>query len=202
MTIRRLIVVVSTVLCCWAFAAAGCDLSDGDVTTLPSVVTEVSPTAETAGLYPVLVAGRCGYMDSAGKIKIAPGSLPGVGGYGFFDGMAVVEYWENSGAVRRRGYIDTSGSAVGGLQFNYACDFSGGLAAVADDVDSWGYLDKTGTLAIPMQYEVALPFREGLGLVKDTDGWVFIDARGARVLGPCDKAFCFSEGLAYVEGQG
>jgi hypothetical protein len=53
--------------------------------------------------------------------------------------------------THRVGYIDSSGRVVIQPQFDYADDFSEGLAAVTIGTKS-GYIDKTGKIAIKSQF--------------------------------------------------
>lgn len=44
----------------------------------------------------------------------------------------------------------------------------------------WGYIDQTGKLVIPCQWDKADPFSDGFAVVKDKEGFYYIDKRGTR----------------------
>ncbi|MDQ3818216.1 MAG: WG repeat-containing protein [Acidobacteriota bacterium] len=114
---------------------------------------------------------------------------------------------------KKWGFIDVKGQTVIPLQFDYARDFSEGLAA-AGAGDKWGYIDETGRWAIEPKYESALPFSEGLAQVRVGGQWSsepvyliggktsYIDRTGKVVftlpdspLGTSYDDYTFSEGL-------
>jgi hypothetical protein len=67
--------------------------------------------------------------------------------------------------THRVGYIDPSGRVVIQPQFDYADDFSEGLAAVTIGTKS-GYIDKTGRLVIQPLFTSASAFSDGLAQVR------------------------------------
>ena len=84
------------------------------------------------------------------------------------------------------------------LQFNFASDFSEGLAPVRMR-DKSGYIDQTGNLVIPAQYNRAFPFSEGLAVVEIGDKYGYIDKTGNIAIQPqFGEVGSFSEGLAVV----
>ena len=107
--------------------------------------------------------------------------------------------WSN--ADGEYGFIDDTGKLVIPCQWNYATDFSEGLARVTDSGWNHGYIDKTGEVVIPCEWNDAGSFKEGLAPVQDSNGyWGFIDKTG-EIMIPCDwkLASNFSEGLAAVQ---
>jgi WG containing repeat len=112
------------------------------------------------------------------------------------------------------GFIDTSGAVVIQPRFDFATDFSEGLAAVGvrkNNVMKYGYIDKTGTWVIEPQYDATLPFSEGLAPValaaSDSTSvfhlrWGYIDKTGTVVI-PTQYEFAsdFSGGIARVIGS-
>lgn len=96
------------------------------------------------------------------------------------------------------GFIDKTGTEVIPCQFDYASDFSEGLARVEIN-DMNGFVDKTGKMVIPCKYKSADDFSEGLATVYINDKSGFIDKSGKVVI-PCRFyiAWGFSEGLAAV----
>jgi hypothetical protein len=202
MNVHRLVTTASAFLCACALMVAGC-ASSGAATTTQSTAATVP-----AGLYPVSVGGKWGYIDKTGAIKIQPQFFTAGD---FSDGLAMVSVVE--GNVQKCGYIDTSGKMVIQPQFDLALasPFSEGLAAVgkrsAGD-DRFGFIDKTGAVVIPMQYErpasLTFKFSEGLCKVMIQEAyqqrWGFIDKTGTMVIkaqfaGVSD----FSEGLAAAD---
>jgi hypothetical protein len=111
------------------------------------------------------------------------------------------------------GFIDVKGQIVITPQFDYAREFSEGLAA-ASVGKKWGYIDETGKWSIEPKYELALPFSEGLAQVRIGGQWSsepiyliggktsYIDRAGKVVftlsispLGTSYNDYTFSEGL-------
>jgi hypothetical protein len=199
MTVRRLVIPATALLCGCILVVAGCGSTDTAATTVTSVAA-TTVTTETAPLYRVCVDGKWGYIDNTGTIKIEPRFDAA---YDFSEGLAPVDvaYDDSSGY----GYIDTSGDVVIEQQFASADPFSDSLAAAGTvdqgDGGKWGSIDTSGTLVVPMQYFAPPVFSEGLAAVSAgvDQGWSFIDKTGATVLGPFRSAGNFSEGLAYVD---
>lgn len=102
------------------------------------------------------------------------------------------------------GFIDKTGIIVIPCRWQYAGEFSEGLARVKDDFFKWGFIDKMGNIAIPCRWPNARGFSEGLARVWDDhykNG--FIDKEGKVVI-PCQWVggdTPFSEGLACVENE-
>jgi hypothetical protein len=179
-------------------------------TTETAVTTDTTVSNETVQLYPVRVDGKWGFIDKTGTIRIEPqfaDLYQRYGGDTFSDGLAPAAVGE--GDDEKWGYIDTSGAWVVDPQWDYAKNFSEGLAVVGNktglDGDlfmEYGYIDSSGTLVIPIERNTASDFSEGLAMFTEIDvGYpsYFLDKTGAPVLGPFDFALPFSEGLAYVE---
>ena len=89
------------------------------------------------------------------------------------------------------GYIDEKGKIAIPLKFEWANDFSEGLAVVKvwdeTSIFYWrfGYIDTKGTLVIPARYDYAEPFRNGQAKVRwyDERGYcweAYIDQEGRR----------------------
>ncbi|GIU83225.1 MAG: hypothetical protein KatS3mg006_2289 [Pyrinomonadaceae bacterium] len=110
----------------------------------------------------------------------------------------------------KMGYIDESGKIVVEPKFDYAGDFSDGLAPVAQEVGNrriFGYINSKGEIVIPMQFEDAKEFSEGLATVRINGKYGYIDTSGKVVVEPVFwKAWSFSEGrgrvLQIVEEKG
>lgn len=84
------------------------------------------------------------------------------------------------------------------LKYDYAGDFSEGLAVVSLDA-RYGFIDKTGKEVIPPKYDEAGRFSENLAEVELNGKWGFVDKTGKEVV-PLKYSDVedFSEGLATV----
>ena len=100
------------------------------------------------------------------------------------------------------GYIDHAGTIVVEPQFDYAWNFSEGLAVVTIGA-TCGYIDQTGKSAIGFQFDSCESFAEGLAVIGVRIGGMhygYIDKTGTVVIKPqFGDAQPFSEGLAYVK---
>lgn len=104
-------------------------------------------------------------------------------------------------------FIDVTGKTIIKPQFEYAGEFSNGLALVRIG-GKYGYIDETGTFAINPQFDgdvqpvERMSFREGLAAVRVEAKIGYINKAGKFVIKPqFDDAFSFSEGLAEVKIQ-
>ena len=96
------------------------------------------------------------------------------------------------------GFVDKSGNEVIARKYDYAGDFSEGLAEVEKD-HKYGYIDKSGNEVIACKYDYADDFSEGLVRVEKDDKYGFVDKSGNEVIAcKYDDADDFSEGLAWV----
>ena|SRR5215813_2989106 len=157
-------------------------------------------------LWPIEKDGKSGFIDSTGKVVIAP-QFDSVSG--FSEGLAL---------VTRKGkkfFIDPSGRTVFEANFDIVGNFSEGVAVVnigetriahiglIDKPGKWGYIDKTGKLVIPMKFTHAEGFSEGLAAIRDGDRGAFIDHGGKIVFEvPLDVTLGFHEGIAGVLYRG
>ncbi|MFR8656819.1 MAG: WG repeat-containing protein [Bacteroides caccae] len=89
-----------------------------------------------------------------------------------------------------------TGAEVIPCQFDYAGDFSEGLAIVEINKNK-GFIDKTGKIVIPCKYRMVRNFSEGLACVF-IDKWEFIDKVGRTIITCGSGAFSFFEGLAAI----
>lgn len=109
--------------------------------------------------------GTWGYVDKAGQLifKTQTSHLA----YPFSEGLARLLVNHDFG------FIDRTGKIVIKPDFDYAEDFSEGLAAVRVTVDQgtwsdnlWGYIDKSGQFVIPPRFTGARQFKGGLAQVQ------------------------------------
>ncbi len=100
--------------------------------------------------------------------------------------------------VMRFGFIDKSGAYVIEPEYEFADDFSEGLAPVCID-GQFGYVDTQGAFAIEPAFSNAGPFNEGLAAVQ-LRGWIgYIDKTGSFIVPPrYERGGIFSDGLAPV----
>jgi hypothetical protein len=113
---------------------------------------------------------KWGYIDRNGKIVIAPRFDDA---YPFSEGLARVniggrQEWSGYGPQARLtmieggkwGYIDQSGKMAIPAFFDWASDFSEGLAAVKM-AEAWGYSDQSGKFVVTPRFDVASDFYDG-----------------------------------------
>ena len=87
------------------------------------------------------------------------------------------------------GYIDKSGNEIIPCVFEYAGDFSEGVACVRKD-GKYGYIDKSGNEIIPCVFEHAGDFSEGVASVRK-DGKYGIINKNAQVIIECIYEYTF-----------
>jgi hypothetical protein len=149
-------------------------------------------------LFPVVVHGLTGFIDSTGRMIIPPrfaNTFP------FTEGLAAVQLgggW---------GYIDTTGAIVIPPRFDYASAFSEHLAWV-EIGGHRGYIDLSGRVVIAPRFDVASEFSEGRALVTIGRTLGYIDHTGKLVYRQempslVGEVMDFSQGLAavYVRGK-
>jgi len=162
----------------------------------------VAQVKQPSKLFSVLVNEKVGFIDTDGKMVIAP-QFQGAGD--FVEGRAFVAV---SGDKYKLGYIDEAGSFIVPAQFDAARDFSEGLAAVGignfgihgEGNHKWGFIDRDGRFAIEPKFKEVKAFSEDLAAVMNEHGkWGFIDRNGKLAIPyNFDDAFSYSEGLACV----
>ncbi len=100
------------------------------------------------------------------------------------------------------GYRDRSGEFVIPPQFDYAGEFSEGLAVVGlgrFPATKWGYINLQGQVVIPAQFDGAHDFAEGMAAVSVGGKLGYIDRAGKLAVPPqFDEAQKFSGGRARV----
>jgi len=157
-----------------------------------SVLAGQAPREHTR-LFPVVVNGRTGFIDSTGRMVIAPRfemTRP------FTEGLAAVTL----GGVW--GYIDTTGAMVIEPRFDHAGEFSEHLAWVIIG-DHRGFIDSTGRIVIAPRFDVATGFIDRRAQVMVGRTFGYIDHTGKLVIqtefhGEFGETLDFSQGLAAV----
>ncbi len=145
-------------------------------------------------------AEEYGVLDKTGKL-IAPYSERTI--YGFKEGLSACQ--DDKGQV---GFIDKKGVWVVKPQFEYALEFSDGMAAVtmqSFQKPLYGFIDRTGKLVIKYGYPIVVGFKEGIAKVdvfvlgsEDTES-VIIDKTGKKLVSAGYPVIqTYSEGLAAV----
>ena len=76
------------------------------------------------------------------------------------------------------GYEDQNGNMVIKPRFDWADDFSEGLAVVEVADGNYGYIDTNGEMVLAAKYDVALPFIDGKAQVLEGENRVYIDKEG------------------------
>ena len=172
---------------------------------------EPPPKPPHAGLYPITVDDKHGFIDESGNVKfMLPDEVYTT--FPFSEGLAVAgKRVPNTNG--RWGFIDETGKYVIEAKFVLVKPFSEGLAAVVfkENENAYrtvGYIDRTGRLVIPPQFSgeggvSERGFSEGLAAVKvykdQADKWGYIDKSGKYVIAPqFAAAGPFSEGRAMV----
>jgi hypothetical protein len=108
------------------------------------------------------------------------------------------------------GYMNNRFEIVIKPQFDYAEDFSGGIAVVAKQhkegnnlIELFGYIDTIGNMIVECRYEKAYDFSEGLAAIVQNGKYGFVDKNGLEVIPVVyEEASEFSEGLAAVKLNG
>jgi len=81
------------------------------------------------------------------------------------------------------GYIDKTGKLFIQPQFEFARNFSEGLAVVKIG-EEWGFIDKTGKIVIEPQFDWAWEFSGGLARIRIGGKYGYIDKTGKYVWEP------------------
>jgi WG repeat protein len=131
------------------------------------------------GLAPKVSHGKVGFVDTTGKMVIAPQFtyaplLP------FREGLAAVFVGE--GPSLRAGFINRQGQWAIPPRYEDALHFCDGLAPVKIG-GRWGYINPSGEMVIPPRFEGAESFDDGMGTVleRNDDGKLrqeFISRKG------------------------
>jgi hypothetical protein len=100
------------------------------------------------------------------------------------------------------GYIDGNGKVVISPRYQWADNFSEGLARVTVD-GRMGFIDASGNLVIEPQYAWVGSFKEQLAVAEVEGRYGYIDEAGYVAIAPrFDRADAFTGGLAVVVSEG
>lgn len=114
------------------------------------------------------------FIDRIGQQVIGPSEISSLASFSE-DLCAVIQN-------EKTGYMNKSGEVVIPYQFEFARNFSGGLAAITLVKNGkFGYIDAHGRTIIAPQYYTAGSFVEGsaiVGIEKDVGPWHLIDSQG------------------------
>lgn len=204
-----------------ASAVAKADSEDGDVIE-ECIVPDVSGYTDVGclrdGLAGVIQSTeseygqvqKVGYIDKEGKVVIPiiyDAILAGEGGeYGTFR-----DFSEKFVAVTKDGkfgFINTQGNTVIPLKYDWANDFSEGIATVSSE--NYGAIDKTGKTVIPFEYASLGNFKQGIVSASKyatdpqshSDKYGFIDKNNKEVIPFIyDNVGTLSEGLIAVQKE-
>lgn len=100
------------------------------------------------------------------------------------------------------GFINSTGKLIIPCIYDYADEFSDGLAVVKDN-GKYGYIDLKGELVIPCKYNECGKYSNGLALVRQDAKFGFMD-KNENIVIPCqfEMADSFLNGLAAVKIDG
>jgi hypothetical protein len=139
------------------------------------------------------------FIDAAGKRQLdVPYDIVG----DFCDGLSSVGVFiDSSETAARYGFINKNGEQVIPFKYNFAMNFSEGLAYVAED-NMHGYIDIHGKYVIELQNAVGYTFVDGLSPICDSRFMIgYINKEGELVIPrKFDNPSYFYEGLAAQNG--
>lgn len=115
------------------------------------------------------------------------------------------------GAAPKYGYVSSDGNVAVPLRYDYAEEFSEGLAVVGMDsndprdilANQYGAIDMHGKNVVPAKYARLRAFRDGLAAFREGGRWGYLD-RGGGIAIPArfEKALSFADGVAVVSVEG
>ncbi len=167
--------------------------------------TVIEPRYEAAGKFSAGIARVAvataggdplwGFVDARGR-EVAKPSYAHAGDVE--DGLVRVKICKPGEAWCSWRFLDAKARPAFDREFEWAWDFSEGLAAVLVD-GRWGYVDTLGNLVVQPSYADAGSFAGGLARVKIGGRWGYIDATGKAVIAPrFHEASDFDGSLAAV----
>src|SRR5262245_57087718 len=131
-------------------------------------------------LYAVQAAGKGGYVDRSGALKI-PLTFDGAGQ--FSEGIAPVQLHGRAGLIDERGELIALPSWRRRAPA-WILPFSEGMAVARFEdqkVPQFGAVDRTGAMVVPPEYEGLSDFVDGIAAARiAVKEHVFLDRKGAR----------------------
>lgn len=184
-----------------------------------------SATDFSEGLAAVKVNNQWGFIDTSGKMVIAPQFNPWQAQFNSYFSDGLVSFNTVSAKANglggnnprgvKWGFADKTGKVVITPKFDgdyyLPPHFSNGLAVIGGTFlgttiatfgvhNKYGYINKAGTLVIPQNYNEAYDFYEDLACVKIGEKYGFIDKTGKLVIAAMyDAPSYFKDGIAIVE---
>lgn len=100
------------------------------------------------------------------------------------------------------GYVDKNNSMVIKAKYDYASDFSEGMARVAK-AGKYGFVNELGKEIVPLNYQTASNFSYGWAVLKSNDNSAFFVNKTGQKMNEAVwyDAKAFSEGLAAVQNE-
>ena len=99
-------------------------------------------------------------------------------------------------AFRNYGFINEEQNLVIPYNFEYANNFSEGMAVVQDKNKLWGYINTKGEAVIQCQYDKAFDFKEGLAPVVKEGKYGYINKNGDTII-----PFIFTQAESFKTGK-
>ena len=129
--------------------------------------------------------GALGYMNTAGKIVIAPKLVESVSGKGTSDFHGGLALASKTGILW--GYINKAGVFVIAPKYTLAGDFSNGIAPVytyyySKTIRRWGFINAKGAYTVKPNYVDVMPYRENVAWAKNLAGkWTLLNLTGTTL---------------------
>lgn len=126
----------------------------------------------------------------------------------FSEGLAPISIYDEESYenYQKWGYVDRYGNDVIEAKYDYASDFSEGLAAIRigdNETGKWGFIDKTGKEVIQPKYENVSSFKNGMAWIAENGKVGTIDKSGNYIITPqFDDAWYVSDGPLSVKVDG
>ncbi len=159
----------------------------------------LQPSQFNIGFTDIIRDGKCGLMDSTGKMTIPCEYDMLIDRFNEF-GLAKVQ------KKNKVGFVNTKGEIAIECKYQNVGDFSDGLLNARLN-DKWGYINANGKTVIPHKYEIGISFIEGLARVAKREAeqyyFGFIDHKGNEVIAlTYSNATDFTNGIAEVMKNG
>lgn len=124
--------------------------------------------------------------------------------YDYIDINSVSEGVMSASKNKKYGYIDSLNKVVIDFQYDYAINFSEGLACVKNATNKYGYINIKNEVIIPFEFSYATPFREGLASVSNQSGKYGYIGKDGKIVIPYkySSAGYFFNGKANVNIDG